>query len=148
MEQSSKNESTCDIFMNEVKMEDEPLLELQENINLQGNENFQIEGSRNPKMNEEKMKENFKKLHAQKSSWRGNNRNVLCWAFYCVNDKKEVNITTPQTIHCIFCHSNPILNLNSKIQARKGLILYNTTNNIAKLRKHVNANHSNVLEKN
>jgi len=89
MEQSSKNENTCDIFMNEVKMEDEPLLELQENINLQENENFQIEGSRNLKMNEEKMKENFKKLHTQKSFWRGNNRNVLCWAFYCVNDKKR-----------------------------------------------------------
>jgi hypothetical protein len=34
MEQSSENENTCDIFMNEVNMEDEPLLELQENINL------------------------------------------------------------------------------------------------------------------
>jgi hypothetical protein len=112
MEQSSKNENTCDIYMNEVKMEYEPLLELQENINLQENENLQIEGSRNPKMNEEKMKKNLKMLHAHKSSWRGNNRNALCWAFYCVNDNKEVNVTTPQTIHCIFCHSNSILNFN------------------------------------
>jgi hypothetical protein len=60
MEQSSKNENTCDIFMNEVRMENEPLLKPQENINLQENENLQIERSRNPKMNEEKMKENFK----------------------------------------------------------------------------------------
>jgi hypothetical protein len=27
MEQSSKNENTCDIFMNEIRMEDEPLQE-------------------------------------------------------------------------------------------------------------------------
>jgi hypothetical protein len=59
MEQSSKNENTCDIFMNEMRMEDEPLLEPQENINLQENENLQIERNRNLKMNEEKMKENF-----------------------------------------------------------------------------------------
>jgi hypothetical protein len=34
MELFSENENTCDIFMNEVKMEDEPLLEPQENVNL------------------------------------------------------------------------------------------------------------------
>jgi hypothetical protein len=37
------------------------------------------------------------------------------------------------------------LNLNPKIQARKRLIIYNTTNGIVTLRKHDNANHSNVL---
>jgi hypothetical protein len=35
---------------------------------------------------------------------------------------KKVNVTTLQTMHCSFCHHNPILNLNPKIQARKGLI--------------------------
>jgi hypothetical protein len=30
---------------------------------------------------------------------------------------------------------------NSQAQARKGLILYNTTNGITTLKKHVNANH-------
>jgi hypothetical protein len=55
--------------------------------------------------------------------WKGNNKNALWWAFYCVNDNKEVNVTTPQTMHCILCHNNPILNLNPKIQARKWLIL-------------------------
>jgi hypothetical protein len=34
MELSFENKNTCDIFMNEVKMEDEPLLKLQENVNL------------------------------------------------------------------------------------------------------------------
>jgi hypothetical protein len=47
----------------------------------------------------------------------------------------------------ILCHSNPILNLNLKTQARKGLIIYDTTNGIATLRKHVNTNHSNVLKR-
>ncbi len=85
------------------------------------------------------MKYNFKKLHAQRSFWRSNNKNALCWTFHCVNDNKEVNVITPQTIHCILCHNNPILNVNPKIQARKGLIIYNTTNGIATLRKHVNS---------
>jgi hypothetical protein len=58
-----------------------------------------------------------------------------------------MQLNTPQTMHCIFDHSNPILNLNSKIQARKGLIIYNTTNSIATLREHVHANHSHVLKK-
>jgi hypothetical protein len=31
MEFFSKNENTCDIFMNEIRMEDEPLLELEKN---------------------------------------------------------------------------------------------------------------------
>ncbi len=34
MELSSENKNTCDIFMNKIKMEDEPLLEFQENLNL------------------------------------------------------------------------------------------------------------------
>jgi hypothetical protein len=39
------------------------------------------------------------------------------------------------------------LNLNPKTQARKGLIIYDTINGIATLRKHVNTSHSNVLKK-
>ncbi len=46
-------------------------------------------------------------------------KNVLCWAFDYVNDNKEVNITTFETMHCILCHNNLILNLNPKTQARK-----------------------------
>jgi hypothetical protein len=143
----SEIESTCDILMNEVRMEDEPLLEPQENINLEENESFQIEGNKNLGMNEEKMKENFLKLHVQRSFWRGNNINALCWAFYYANDNKEIHVIASQTMHCIFSHSNPILNLNPKTQARKGLIIYNITNGITTLRKHVNVDHSNVLKK-
>jgi beta-lactamase class A len=42
---------------------------------------------------------------------------------------------------CIFCYDSLILNLNPKIQSKKGLIIYNTTNDIITLRKHVNVNH-------
>jgi hypothetical protein len=59
MEFFSEIENTCDILMNEVRMEDEPLLEPQENINLEENESFQIEGNKNLGMNEEKMKGSF-----------------------------------------------------------------------------------------
>ncbi len=68
----------------------------------------------------------------------------MCWAFYCVNDNKKVNVTTPQTMHCILCHNNPILNVNPKMQTKKRLIIYN---GIATLRKHVNLDHPNILEK-
>jgi hypothetical protein len=40
--------------MNEVKMEDEPLQEIEKNTNVQ------TKGSKHPKDNEEKLKENFK----------------------------------------------------------------------------------------
>jgi hypothetical protein len=45
-EQFFENENTCDIFMTEIRMENEPLLEPQENVNLQ------TKGSKNAKMNE------------------------------------------------------------------------------------------------
>jgi hypothetical protein len=51
MEQSSKNENTCDLLMNEVRMEDEPLQELKTNVGVQ------IEESRNLENNEKNMKE-------------------------------------------------------------------------------------------
>jgi hypothetical protein len=76
--------------------------------------NFQIEGSRNLKLNEN----NLKKLCGQKVFWKRNSKNALCWAFYCVNDNKEVNVTTPQIMHCILCHNNPIF-VSPKTQAKK-----------------------------
>jgi len=101
---------------------------------------LQTKGSRNLEMNEN----NLKKFHVQRVYWKGNNINALCWAFYYVNDNKKVNVITPQTMHCIFCHNNPILNVNPKIQARKGLIIYNITNDIVALKKHVNSDHFNI----
>jgi hypothetical protein len=115
--------------MNEVRIEDEMLLEHEEMGSLQ------TKGSRNLEMNEK----NLKKLHAQRTFWRKNSKNALCWAFYCVNENKKVNVTIPQTMCCILCHNNPILNVNPKTQARKRLITYNTTNGID------NLNHLNIF---
>jgi hypothetical protein len=50
-------------------------------------------------------------------------------------------------MQCIICHNNPILNVNLKTQARKWLIIYNSSNGITTLRKHVNSNHLNILKK-
>jgi len=45
-------------------------------------------------------------------------------------------------MRCIICYNSPVLFCNCKTQTRKGLVLYNTTNIITTLKKHVNANHS------
>jgi hypothetical protein len=48
------------------------------------------------------MKEDLRKLHAQRLFWKPNNRNALCWAFDYVNDNKKVDLITLQIMHCIF----------------------------------------------
>jgi hypothetical protein len=75
---------------------------------------LQTKRSNNSYMN----KNNLKKLHVQRIFWRGNG-NSLCWAFYFVHDNKEVNAIVLQIMRCIFCHNDPILNVNPKTQARK-----------------------------
>jgi hypothetical protein len=99
MKQFFENKNACDIFMNDIRMEDEPLLELEENGNVQ------IEGNRNPKTSEKKMNEISRKLHAQ-IFWEPNNKNALRWAFYCVNDNKEIDLIRFQMMNCIFSHNS------------------------------------------
>jgi hypothetical protein len=48
------------------------------------------------------MKENSRKLHAQILFWKPNSRNALCWAFYYVNDNKEIDFIALQIMHRIF----------------------------------------------
>ncbi len=50
------------------------------------------------------MKDNLKRLYAQILFWKLNSRNVLWWAFYYVNDNKEVDLTTLQIMHYNICH--------------------------------------------
>jgi hypothetical protein len=64
MEQSFENENTFDVFMSEVKIEDEMLVELEKMVN------FQTKGSKNLEINEKY----FKKLYAQRTFWRRSNR--------------------------------------------------------------------------
>jgi hypothetical protein len=95
MEFFFENENTCDIFMNEIIMEDGPLQELGENASVL------TKGSENPK----KMKKNeikLRKLHAQRLFWKPHSKNALCWAFFYVNDNKEVDLIVLEIMHYIF----------------------------------------------
>jgi hypothetical protein len=43
---------------------------------------------------------------------------------------------------CIICYQEPIIGINLKIQARKGLISYYKTNEITSFKKHVDVDHN------
>ncbi len=92
------------------------------------------------------MKQNFKKLHVQINKWKGHNRNATCWAFYCVNNNKEVDMKFPQNMKCIFCYISLLLVSNLKTQARKCLSLYNISNGITTSRKHVLSYHLKIAK--
>jgi hypothetical protein len=55
-----------------------------------------------------------KNLKKMQMFWKPNSINVLCWAFYCVNDNKEKDLIAFQIMHCVFCYNNLVLNLNLK----------------------------------
>jgi len=63
-----------------------------------------------------------------------------------VNDKKDVDVKCPQTMRCILCYSSLVLFCNLKTEAKKGLIIYSTTNGIVTLKKHVNVDHSIIVK--
>jgi hypothetical protein len=106
-------------------------------IDLSANhDSLQIEASINLEKENEVMKENLKKLYVQRIKWKlGHNRNATCWPFYCVNDNKKVDVKFLQIMKYILCYINPMLVSNIKTQAKKNLILYNTTNGIIALKK-------------
>jgi hypothetical protein len=54
----------------------------------------------------------------------------------------STNLIMLQIMRYILCYNNPILNLNPKTKGRRGLIIYNTTNGITTLKKHVNVDYS------
>jgi hypothetical protein len=58
-----------------------------------------------------------------------------------VNDNKNVDVKCHQTMKCLFCYNILISFYNLEIQARKCVIIYNTTNRIITSKEHVNANH-------
>ncbi len=62
--------------------------------------------------------------------WRFHNRNALCWSFYYVNDNSKVNLHAPQMMHCLLCHSQLFVSMNSRKQLRKDLISNYKTNDI------------------
>ncbi len=63
-----------------------------------------------------------------------------------MNDKKDADVKCPQSMKCIICNNNLVLFFNFKTQAKKGLIIHNTTNGIITLKNHVNADHSIIVK--
>ncbi len=47
------------------------------------------------------MKENLQKLYVQIIFWKSHNIIALCWAFYWVNDNKDVDVKSLQ-IMCLY----------------------------------------------
>jgi hypothetical protein len=69
--------------------------------------------------------------------WGDDSGNALCWSFFFVNENSLVDVKCFQLMRCIICYYCPILIMNAKTQARKGLILYSNANGIIALKKHV-----------
>jgi hypothetical protein len=69
-----------------------------------------------------------------KKQFRSHMVEIIDVGFLGVNDNKDVDVKCPQTMRCILCYSNLVLFCNLKIQTRKGLIIYNTTNGIMTLK--------------
>jgi hypothetical protein len=63
----------------------------------------------------------------------------MCWNFYCVNDNTKIDHENTQIMRYIFCYQKLVIGINSKTQARKGLIYYYKTNEITSEKKHLDA---------
>jgi hypothetical protein len=75
------------IYLNDVVMKEE---RMEEKSEIQPN--LQTKESINTNEGEKRNKENFLKLHLQINKWRHDNKNALCWSFYCVNEKKLMDV--------------------------------------------------------
>ncbi len=73
------------------------------------NPNMQTKASRVSKeSDEEKNKQILQQLQTQRKKWHHDNRNALCWSFYCVNDNLKVNLDVPQMMCCLLCQFQPV----------------------------------------
>jgi hypothetical protein len=69
----------------------------------------------------------MQKLHVEKMFWKPFYRTSCVKHFNVSMIIKTLIFKSFQMMHSIFCYINPILIKNPKNQAKKGLILYNTT---------------------
>ncbi len=49
-------------------------------------------------------------------------------------------------MHCLLCHCQPIVFVNSRKQVRKGLVTYYKTSGITCLQKHLDVDHSTIYK--
>jgi hypothetical protein len=112
----------------------------EEKVKMCKHKNSKVEENR-----EKIMKKNLQNLHTQRKCGKGHNKNSLCWAFYCVNDWKEVEVASHQVMKCILCHDSEVNIPNARTKERKGLINYYKTYDITTHTKHVDAVHSIIV---
>ncbi len=75
--------------------------------------------------------------------------NAICWAFYCVNDGKDLDGGSPQIFKMyVFLHQSCACSYSKHKRKKKGLITYYETYGITTLKKHVDANHFLIFKKN
>jgi hypothetical protein len=144
MGESSQNEILILIEENETN---ENEMDIEEDVERRESENVQTKNNKVEKNGKQIMKQNLQKLHVQRKFWKGHNRNYLCWAFYYVNDGKEVEVTSHQVMKYILCYDNAINIPNEIIKEIKGLIIYYKTYGIIILKKHVDVNHFIIVKK-
>lgn len=61
----------------------------------------------------------------------------MCWAFFCVNDNKELDNKSHQLMRCFICYLEVVEVCNKRTNA----ISYYKTNGITLLKNHVDAYH-------
>jgi hypothetical protein len=127
MEQFSTNYNVINGNNETIKICTNVILEngSEENLSVQTKTSKNLENG-----SEEIMKENLKKLHAQRKIWKPHGKISLCWNFYCVNNNVDVDLVNTKIMCCNLCYQNPVIGINTRIQARKGLISYYKTNGI------------------
>jgi hypothetical protein len=91
-----------EIGINKWNMEDELL-----------NGSFQIKPNTTQEIIEfnerNEMERNLQTLHVQRKIWKGYNRNAICWAFYFVNENKDVDPKNLPVKSCLFCYNSLIM---------------------------------------
>jgi hypothetical protein len=65
------------------------------------------------------MKGNLQTLHIKRKIWKGHNRNLICWAFYCVNDDRKIDLGNPQAMRCLFCYNSCMRAFNPNTKNKK-----------------------------
>jgi 3-isopropylmalate dehydratase small subunit len=87
---TNENETTiekefCDIFPNQVFMEEVPWTKTMENIMSLQTHSIAIDSEG------QKIKINVQKLHVQREKWKVHAKNALFWSFYVVNNKNIID---------------------------------------------------------
>jgi hypothetical protein len=90
---------------------------------------------------EKKIKQILQQLQTQRKKWCPHNRNAFCWSFYYIIDNLKVNLDVLQMMHCLLCHFQPIIFMNSRKKLKKGLVTYYKTSGMTCLQKHLDADH-------